>query len=129
MCGIVGVYGRRSGPVDVEQVLRMRDAMRHRGPDDEGVWRSDAGEIVLAHRRLAIVDLSPAGRAPMGNEDGSVQVTFNGEIYNHVALRRELESAGHRFRSQCDTEVLVHLWEAHGPEMVQRLLGMFAFVI
>src|SRR5947209_3448720 len=129
MCGIVGVYARDGAELDSERVERMRDTMVHRGPDDCGLWRSDAGDVVLGHRRLAIIDLSPAGRAPMGNEDGSVQVTFNGEIYNHEQLRAEPQSRGHRFRSRCDTEVLVHLWEEHGEGMVEQLVGMFAFAI
>jgi len=107
----------------------MRDTMRHRGPDDEGLWRSVDGRVGLGHRRLAIIDLTEAGRGPMSNEDGSVHVTFNGEIYNHAVLRAELERRGHVFRSRCDTEVLVHLYEEHGPEMVHRLIGMFAFAI
>ena len=129
MCGIVGVFDRGGEGVDPALVERMRDTMVHRGPDDEGLWRSDGGEVVLGHRRLAIVDLSPAGRAPMSNEDRTVHVTFNGEIYNHVALREELERRGHRFRSHCDTEVLVHLYEEHGERMVEHLIGMFAFAI
>lgn len=107
----------------------MRDTMTHRGPDDHGLWSAPRRDVVLGHRRLSIVDLSSAGRQPMGNEDGSVQVTFNGEIYNHARLRAELERRGHGFRSRCDTEVLVHLWEEFGPEMVDRLVGMFAFAI
>ena len=129
MCGIIGVYARDGSPVDETLVQRMRDTMVHRGPDDFGLWTSPRRDAVLAHRRLAIVDLSPAGRAPMSNEDGSVQVTFNGEIYNHAQLRTELENGAHHFRSNCDTEVLVHLWEDSGPEMVQRLVGMFAFAV
>jgi len=129
MCGIVGVYSRDGARVDPEAVVAMRDAMIHRGPDDAGLWHSDDGTVVLAHRRLSIIDLSPAGRAPMGNEDGSIQVTFNGEIYNHAVLREELETRGHVFRSHCDTEVLVHLYEEHGTGMVDRLVGMFAFAI
>lgn len=130
VCGINGVLARDGREIDGADVRAMRDTMRHRGPDDEGFWQSPDGRVALGHRRLAIVDLSPLGRAPMGNEDGSVQVTYNGEIYNHAALRRELEEKGHRFRSDhCDTEVLVHLWEEHGPDMVHRLVGMFAFGI
>ena len=129
MCGIVGVWHRDRRPVDAALLERQRDAMRHRGPDDDGTWIAPGGDVGLGHRRLAIVDLSAAGRQPMGNEDGSVQVTFNGEIYNHEALRADLERRGHRFRSRCDTEVLVHLWEEHGPDLVDHLIGMFAFAI
>jgi asparagine synthase (glutamine-hydrolysing) len=129
MCGIVGVFARDGTPVNMAALVAMRDTMRHRGPDDEGAWHNERGDVALAHRRLAIVDLSPAGRAPMGNEDGSVQVTFNGEIYNHAELRSRLERRGHRFGSRCDTEVLVHLWEEHGPAMVDHLVGMFGFAI
>jgi asparagine synthase (glutamine-hydrolysing) len=107
----------------------MRDTMTHRGPDDAGLWANERSDVVLAHRRLSIIDLSPAGRAPMGNEDGTVQVTFNGEIYNHLDLREDLERRGHVFRSHCDTEVLVHLYEEFGAAMVDRLVGMFAFAI
>jgi asparagine synthase (glutamine-hydrolysing) len=129
MCGITGVITRDGSRVDAAQIALMRDTMTHRGPDDEGLWVSDDGRAGLGHRRLAIVDLSPAGRGPMGNEDGSVQVTFNGEIYNHLELRSALERSGHVFRSSCDTEVLVHLWEEHGEAMIDRLVGMFAFVV
>jgi len=129
MCGIVGIVSRDGSRVNPEQLARMRDRMRHRGPDDEGIWSAPSSEVVLGHRRLSIIDLSPAGRAPMGNEDDTVQVTFNGEIYNHAELRRDLTDRGHRFRSHCDTEVLVHLYEEHGEHMVDHLIGMFAFAI
>jgi asparagine synthase (glutamine-hydrolysing) len=129
MCGIVGLVARDGRRVELRNLAAMRDTMRHRGPDDEGLWRSVDGRVGLGHRRLAIIDLTEAGRAPMSNEDGSVHVTFNGEIYNHAVLRAELERGGHVFRSRCDTEVLVHLYEEHGPEMVHRLIGMFAFAI
>lgn len=129
MCGIVGLASRDGGRVELDQVAAMRDTMVHRGPDDEGLWRSDDGRVGLGHRRLAIIDLSEAGRAPMSNEDGTVHVTFNGEIYNHGVLRADLQRRGHVFRSRCDTEVLVHLYEEHGPEMVHELIGMFAFAI
>src|SRR4051794_18051522 len=99
MCGIVGVFSRDGKEFDSELLVRMRDTMYHRGPDDAGIWRNPRGDAQLAHRRLSIVDLSEAGRAPMANEDGSIQVTFNGEIYNHADLRMELERRGHRFRS------------------------------
>lgn len=129
MCGIVGVFGRRGHEVDAGLVERMRDTMVHRGPDDVGLWRSESLDVVLGHRRLSIIDLSPAGRAPMANEDGTVQVTFNGEIYNHAELGEQLRGKGHRFRSACDTEVLVHLYEEYGERMVDHLIGMFAFVV
>jgi asparagine synthase (glutamine-hydrolysing) len=104
--------------------------MTHRGPDAEGLWvRQPAPDVGFGHRRLSIVDLSEHGRQPMFNEDGTVVVTFNGEIYNHELLRADLERRGHRFKSRCDTEVLVHLYEEYGPAMVQRLVGMFAFGI
>lgn len=129
MCGITGVFAKDGAEVSTRLVESMRDTMIHRGPDDAGLWRSPGDDVVLAHRRLAIIDLTPAGRAPMGNEDGSVQVTFNGEIYNHAELRHDLERRGHRFRSHCDTEVLVHLYEEYGADMVDHLIGMFAFAI
>ncbi len=104
----------------------MADAIVHRGPDAEGYW--SAPGVGLAHRRLSIIDLA-CGDQPMGNEDGSVQVVFNGEIYNFHALRRDLLARGHTFRTQSDTEVLVHLYEEHGEGLVERLRGMFAFAL
>ncbi|MHB8656958.1 MAG: asparagine synthase (glutamine-hydrolyzing) [Solirubrobacteraceae bacterium] len=130
MCGIVGVFGRRGRTFDARELGALRDTMIHRGPDDEGLWlREPAGDVGFGHRRLAIVDLSEHGRQPMFNEDRTVAVTFNGEIYNHELLRAELERRGHRFGSRCDAEVLVHLYEEHGAEMVDHLVGMFAFAI
>jgi asparagine synthase (glutamine-hydrolysing) len=130
MCGIVGVYRRDGQRVDGEELARLRDTMTHRGPDDHGLWvREPAADVGFGHRRLSIVDLSDHGRQPMFSEDGSVAVTFNGEIYNHELLRVELERAGHRFQSRCDTEVLVHLYEEYRGDMVHRLVGMFAFAI
>jgi asparagine synthase (glutamine-hydrolysing) len=102
---------------------------RHRGPDDEGDYRDPLGRAALWFRRLSIIDLSAAGHQPMCNEDGTVWLVFNGEIYNHRELRAELERNGHIFRSRADSEVLVHLWEEHGRAMVGRLNGMFAFCI
>jgi asparagine synthase (glutamine-hydrolysing) len=105
----------------------MGEAMRERGPDDHGAW--SAPGIGLVHRRLSIIDLSPAGRCPMANEDGTVQVVFNGEVYNFAALRRELEARGHRFRSHADTEVLVHGWEEWGPGLLDRVDAMLALAV
>ena len=107
----------------------MRDAMAHRGPDDAGLWQSADHRVVLAHRRLSIVDLSPAGHQPMSNDDGGVWITFNGEIYNHAALRPGLEAKGHRFRSRTDTEVIVHQYAEQQNECLGALDGMFAFAI
>src|SRR5262245_21923126 len=106
MCGIAGILQYRDGPRIEERVLvRLRDAMRHRGPDGEGLWISEDGRIGLAHRRLAIVDLSPLGLQPMATPDGRLRITYNGEIYNYPKLRAELEGLGHRFVSTSDTEV------------------------
>jgi asparagine synthase (glutamine-hydrolysing) len=129
MCGIAGIARQTAlGPrgSDEAALARMAASLRHRGPDGTGVW---AGERVgLAHTRLSIVDVA-GGAQPMGNEDGQVLVTYNGEVYNHVELRRELEAAGHRFTTRCDTEVLVHAYEEWGEAFVHRLNGQFAFAI
>src|SRR5262245_35807457 len=106
----------------------MRDALAHRGPDDAGLWSSPDGRVCLGHRRLSVIDPRREGRQPMLNEDGRVAVTFNGEVYNFRELRAALESAGHRFASRTDTEVLCHLFEDGRPaDAVARLRGMFAF--
>jgi asparagine synthase (glutamine-hydrolysing) len=130
MCGFCGAvaYGWSAGE-DPGVVLRMRDTMVHRGPDDAGAYHSADGRIALGHRRLSIVDLSAAGRQPMSNEDGTVWIVFNGEIYNHLELRPGLEARGHRYRSATDTETLIHLYEEHGEGMLHRVRGMFAFAI
>jgi asparagine synthase (glutamine-hydrolysing) len=107
----------------------MRDTLVHRGPDDAGTWISPDRRVGFGHRRLSIIDLSAAGRQPMTNEDGTVWITFNGEIYNHASLRRELESRGHVYRSRTDTETLVHLYEEEGPDLVHRIDGDFALAI
>jgi asparagine synthase (glutamine-hydrolysing) len=124
MCGIAGMLG----VADDGRLGRMLSRLTHRGPDDEGRFVDGDGGVAMGARRLSIVDLSN-GSQPISNEDGTVAVAFNGEIYNHASLRSELEAAGHRFRTDCDTEVLVHLWEEHGVEMPERLEGMFAFSI
>ncbi len=124
MCGIVGRAG--TGPVSEAEIVRMCDAIRHRGPDDWGTFTE--GGIGLGMRRLSIIDLA-GGHQPLTNEDGSVVVILNGEIYNHESLHRELQEKGHVFRTRSDTEVLVHLYEDHGEGMLQRLRGMFAFAI
>jgi asparagine synthase (glutamine-hydrolysing) len=127
MCGIVGFYNFGSNPRDErDAVTAMRDAMSHRGPDDAGLWQSSDRRVVLGHRRLSIVDLSAAGHQPMSNEDGSVWITFNGEIYNHADLRPGLEAKGHTFRSRTDTEAIVHQYEVTGEDCLSSLDGMFA---
>ena len=127
MCGIAGVLNAdRARPVDGAILRALGDSIAHRGPDAEGFW-SEPG-IGLVHRRLSIIDLA-GGDQPIGNEDESVQVVFNGEIYNYRQLRGELEGRGHRFRTRSDTEVLVHLYEEEGERLVERLRGMFAFAI
>ena len=128
MCGISGLANWGNAEV----LARMTSVQRHRGPDDSGVWEwrfPDGGYVGLGSRRLAILDLSADGHMPMSNEDGSVWITYNGEIYNFVELRRELESKGHRFRSHTDTETIVHAYEEFGAECLNRLNGMFAFAI
>jgi asparagine synthase (glutamine-hydrolysing) len=127
MCGIAGFAGMQIPREEAARRVRaMCDAIVHRGPDSDGYHVAD--EVALGMRRLSIIDVS-GGDQPISNEDGSVTVVFNGEIYNHRGLRRGLEASGHRFRTQSDTEVLVHLYEDYGPEMVSRLHGMFAFAI
>lgn len=113
-----------------EEVVRaMCDQLAHRGPDDAGTWLSPDHATALGHRRLSIVDLSPAGHCPMPNEDRSVWITYNGEVYNHAEHRGPLEARGHRYRSHSDTETLLHLYEEHGTDMLRSLRGMFAFAI
>ncbi|RJO59741.1 asparagine synthase (glutamine-hydrolyzing) [Candidatus Parcubacteria bacterium] len=128
MCGIVGkIYFNRNRQVDREILQKMTDALRHRGPDDEGLYLK--GNVGLGFRRLSIIDLSPAGHQPMSNEDGSVWIIFNGEIYNYLALKPELQKRGHVFKSNTDTETVIHLYEEYGVECLKHLRGMFAFAI
>src|SRR5262245_53002360 len=127
MCGIAGVmYSDRGRPVDPVLLKAMADSIAHRGPDAEGFWTGPG--VGLVHRRLSIIDLS-SGDQPLGNEDGSVQIVFNGEVYNYLELRSRLIERGHRFRTKSDTEVLVHLYEEVGDALVERLRGMFAFAL
>jgi asparagine synthase (glutamine-hydrolysing) len=126
MCGISGFVNRHR-PADPALLRRMTDVIAHRGPDGSGSYID--GPVALGHRRLSIIDLSSNGAQPMHNEDGKITVTFNGEIYNYLALRDELIARGHVFRSRCDTEVLVHGYEEWGEALPERLAGMFAFAI
>lgn len=127
MCGITGIINLNGSPVAVEQLQRMTDSLAHRGPDGAGIFTD--GNVGLGHRRLAIIDLSEAGRQPMSTEDGRLTLTYNGEIYNFRELRRELEAAGHRFRSQTDSEVVLNAFAEWGPKCILRFNGMFAFAV
>lgn len=132
MCGIVGILSLNKGKqVSESLVVAMRDTMVHRGPDGGGVWLSPDGSIGLGHRRLSIIDLSTAASQPMSNEDGTVWVTFNGEIYNHVEIRQELEKiGGHTWvTDHSDTEVIVHAYEQWGIDCLHKFRGMFAIGI
>ncbi|MCF7855538.1 MAG: asparagine synthase (glutamine-hydrolyzing) [Candidatus Pacebacteria bacterium] len=126
MCGIAGIIHYSDQPVDTCTLERMTDALTHRGPDDSGVLAD--GAVGLAHRRLSVIDVH-GGHQPMSNRDKTTWVCYNGEIYNHLELRKELQSQGYDFRTQCDTEVLVHLYDSMGPSMLDCLRGMFAFAI
>ncbi|MCH7838637.1 MAG: amidotransferase 1, exosortase A system-associated [Planctomycetes bacterium] len=127
MCGFTGIFhSRDKREIDMALLARMNDSLAHRGPDDCG-YHTEPG-IGLGHRRLSIIDLS-GGHQPMFNEDGSVAVVYNGEIYNFQELIKELREAGHRFRTSCDTEVIVHAWEEWGADCVKRFRGMFAFAL
>lgn len=128
MCGICGLWHSQN-ILDESDLGRMNDRQAHRGPDDSGLYLNPAKRLGLGFRRLAIIDLSPNGHQPMTNEDGSVWIVFNGEIYNFASIRKELVNAGHEFRSLSDTEVIVHGYEEWGPEIVKRLRGMFALAI
>lgn len=127
MCGVCGVLNLDGRPVDRNVIASMNQAIAHRGPDGQGDFVD--GPIGIGHRRLAIVDLSENGHQPMSVADGRLVVSYNGEIYNHVELRVELESLGHAFRSRSDTEVLLRAWLEWGSACVQRLNGMFAFAL
>ncbi len=128
MCGIVGIASRNSCR-DPRLLIRQRDTLRHRGPDDAGMWWSADGCIGLAHRRLAIIDLSPLGKQPMQDIGGRLCIVFNGEIYNFKDLRRDLERQGYHFRSQSDTEVILAAYQEWGTDCVQHLNGMFSFAL
>jgi asparagine synthase (glutamine-hydrolysing) len=127
MCGFVVVVDREH-ELDAGLLVRMRDAIAHRGPDEEGLWLSPDRRLGLGTRRLKIIDLI-GGQQPMASADGPFVIAYNGEVYNHRALRDELERAGRRFRTQCDTEVVLAAYEAYGDDCLERLDGMFAFAI
>jgi asparagine synthase (glutamine-hydrolysing) len=131
MCGICGVVslrppGAHEVPIDVESVVRMRDAMTHRGPDDEGLYVGSG--VAFGHRRLSIIDVS-GSRQPMSTPDETMWITYNGEIYNFQELRAELERRGVAFRTKGDTEVVLRAYELYGEAAIERFRGMFAFAI
>lgn len=132
MCGIAGYAGQPDGrPWDTAHALAaaMCGTLTHRGPDDADVWVSPDGAVALGHRRLSIIDLSPAGRNPMPWDGGRLRITYNGEVYNYRELRAELEAVGCRFRSQTDTEVILAAYDRWGTACLERFIGMFAFAI
>jgi asparagine synthase (glutamine-hydrolysing) len=131
MCGIAGIfaYHYAANPVNLDELASIREHMAARGPDGAGSWLSKEGRVGLSHRRLSIIDLTHTGAQPMISDDGRLVVTFNGEIYNYRDLRNDLEKKGRVFRSNSDTEVLLHLYAEDGEEMVHALRGMFAFAI
>ena len=136
MCGLAAIFafGPNAPPVARTELMAMREAMKRRGPDGAGLWLSADGRVGLAHRRLAIIDLSPAAAQPMaftrpGETEARTHVSYNGEIYNFRALRRELEDHGHVFKTQSDTEVLLHLYDRYGTAMFPRLRGMYALAL
>jgi asparagine synthase (glutamine-hydrolysing) len=125
MCGICGIFNLDGEPIPHRYIKSMTDAIAHRGPDDEGHYMDV--NIAMGHRRLAIIDLTPAGHQPMSNQDGTTVLVYNGEIYNHLELKIELEALGYHFRSRTDTEVLLNGYDAWGIDVVYKLNGMFAF--
>jgi asparagine synthase (glutamine-hydrolysing) len=127
MCGFVGVVALNGAPIDSSIIRQMSITLRHRGPDDEGTYIS--GTVGFGFRRLSILDLSPTGHQPMSSQDGQIVLVFNGEIYNYIELRRELQALGHEFKSSGDTEVLLHAYLQWGGECLNKLNGMWAFLI
>ena len=126
MCGITGIFDLKGGPVDRQLLQKMNDRIAHRGPDGEGFFVS--GAMGLGNRRLSIIDLE-GGQQPQSNEDESLHVVFNGEIYNFIELREELINKGHRFKTRSDTEVIVHAYEEWGDDCPLRFNGMFVFAL
>jgi asparagine synthase (glutamine-hydrolysing) len=127
MCGLCGIVRFNGIPVSAPEIAKMTRIIHHRGPDDEGIWVD--GEVGLGHKRLAIIDLTPSGHQPMGNESGDVLIVYNGELYNHLELRLQLESAGHTYHSRSDTETIIHAYEEWGEDCLMHFNGMFAFAI
>ncbi len=131
MCGVSAILSTSPGKLpDAETIGRMNDALVHRGPDASGIKLLSGrnAAVALGHCRLSIIDLA-GGKQPMSNEDGSIWISYNGEVYNHLALRQELSALGHQYRTRCDTETIIHAYEQWGFDCLQRFRGMFAFVI
>ena len=131
MCGVAGIFSYRfdAPPVNRQELRTLRDSMALRGPDGAGEWYSPDGRVGLAHRRLSFLDLSENGSQPMLDREGTLAVSFNGEIYNYREIRVRLEQKGYRFKSDSDTEVLLYLYREKGEGMVADLRGMFAFIL
>ncbi len=130
MCGIAGILTEHGDQIDLERLIQgMQQALQHRGPDDQGIYIAEDRQIAIAHTRLSILDLSPAGHQPMSSKDGRYWITFNGEIYNFQQLRRKLIAEGEAFQSHTDTEVILKLYQQYGTDCVHHLRGMFAFAI
>ena len=129
MCGIGGIVGGPGARVAGEHLQSLATALAHRGPDGEGIWISSDGAAGLAHRRLAILDTSEGGHQPMHSSDANFTIVFNGEIYNFLELRAELEGLGSHFSSVSDTEVILEAWRHWGPDMLLRFNGMWALAI
>src|SRR4030043_2364064 len=127
MCGICGKINLNGDPVNETLLKKMTSCLSHRGPYDEGIYIKN--NVGLGHRRLSIIDLSPLAHQPMSNEDGTIWIVYNGEIYNFPELREDLIKRGHVFRSRSDTETIIHLYEEYGIKCLKYLRGMFAFAI
>jgi asparagine synthase (glutamine-hydrolysing) len=128
MCGITGILAfDQNNPASHECIQKMTDSLHHRGPDDEGIYLSE--RVALGHRRLAIIDLSPDGHQPMSGPDGSTWLVYNGEIYNYLDIKAELQARGHQFKSHSDTEVILHAYQEYGPDCLSHFNGMFAFAL
>ena len=132
MCGITGIYSlKREEDIGFDNsIIQMREALLHRGPDDRGVYISPDKRFYLAHTRLSIIDLTASGHQPMSDQEGSIWISYNGEIYNYRQLQNELKEKGYRFRSNSDTEVIINGYKEWGIDgLLKRLRGMFAFAI
>src|SRR5262245_3719609 len=128
MCGIAGIIQKDPSAFTVEHITKMVNVLAHRGPDGERVWQNNAGNTLLGHRRLSIIDLSDAASQPMHYRD-RYTIVHNGEIYNYIELKKELENEGYKFRSASDTEVIVAAYDLWADECVEHFYGMFAFAI